>query len=65
MQNKESLVALAIIFLVVAAFLFSKTQNNHEPIRTQQYYQASLQYLEDMRNSNDIIFKQNEAMLNF
>lgn len=62
MQIKESLIALAIIFLVITAFLFGKTQNNHKQITTQDYYISSLQYLEDIRNSNDIIIQQNEAM---
>jgi len=58
-------IALAIslsVSIVVAMFLMIIGLANHQQTKTeeiteQQYYEQSLQYLEDIRNSNDDILK--------
>lgn len=60
MLNNHSFLFLVIVVqALVIVFLFSQSDNS-EKISTQDYRQASLQYLEDIRNSNDIIIQQNE-----
>lgn len=44
-----------VVGLVIVTGLF---ENKQETISKQDYYLSSLQYLEDIRNSNDIIVQQ-------
>lgn len=48
--------AFVVVLIVLAGVTVSSSVNGStEIISTQQYYSQSLQYLEDIRNSNDII----------
>ena len=44
-----------VAFILVIIVITFKFKASGEYITTQQYYSQSLQYLEDIRNSNDII----------
>lgn len=63
MNNHIYLLSVIVIQAIVIVFLFTQSTNN-ERISTQDYRQASLQYLEDIRNSNDLLLQQNEYYYN-
>ncbi len=63
MNNHIYLLSVIVIQAIVIVFLFTQSTNS-ERISTQDYRQASLQYLEDIRNSNDLILQQNEYFYN-
>jgi len=56
---KKHAIPLGLIFLMASSFIagveLTKEATGGEAITTEQYYRDSLQYLEDIRNSNDEI----------